>query len=413
MMKRAIVFSGGGSRGAYECGAWQAIAELGIRLDGAYGTSIGAFNAALAAQGDVDTAVRLWDTITIRQIIGSVDDDDFSVERMISRKRDIVPFLLENAKGFHLDIAPLEQMLNEHIDEGRIRASGMQLGMMLTRVPSFTGQDVRLADIPQGRLSDYLLASASCFPVFPMRAIGDDRYIDGGYSDNMPIGMAIADGAEEIIAVDIHPQPTHPEFARMPFLKLIHPLHELGNFLDFNPARLRRSRMMGYYDAMKAYGRFDGIRYTFSRVGDLQIAGAARRYAARIGTFEACAVRHSGDAALIAALGSETPLRTLSWKELLLRGLELCAQIMCFREDAIYDMDLLAARILNYVRGGDEVDISDRGFAEAMRADGRAKMRYLYRAMRIDDGFALRYERKLSEQSGVTAAAMVLLAMEG
>ena len=27
-MKRALVFSGGGSRGAYECGAWQALREL-------------------------------------------------------------------------------------------------------------------------------------------------------------------------------------------------------------------------------------------------------------------------------------------------------------------------------------------------------------------------------------------------
>ncbi|MDO4371041.1 MAG: patatin-like phospholipase family protein [Clostridia bacterium] len=412
-MKRAIVYSGGGSRGAYECGAWQAIDELGIRLDGAYGTSIGAINAALTAQGDLDQAVRLWDTITLKQVLGAVDEEDFSVDHMISRKRDIVPFLLENAKNFRMDVGPLMELLHNNIDEGKIRASGKALGMMLTRVPSLTGRDVRLADIPQGRLAEYVLASASCFPVFPMCVIDDERYIDGGYSDNMPIGMALADGAEEIIAVDIHPQPTHPEFTRMPFLKLIHPLHELGNFLDFNPARLRRSRMMGYYDAMKAYDRFDGIRYTFARVNDLQIADAARRYAARIGAFEAGAVRRNGDAALISALGSETPLRMLSWKEMLLRGLELCAQIMCFREDAIYDMDQLTDRILTFVRSGDEVDTSDRGFAEAMRADGRTQMRYLYRALRADDAFAAGNERKLSEMSGAAAAAMYLLAVEG
>ena len=396
-MKRAIVFSGGGSRGAYECGAWQAIEELGIRLDGAYGTSIGAINAALTAQGDVERAVHLWDTITLKQVLGSVDDADFSVDHMISRKRDIVPFLLENAKNFHMDVGPLTELLHANIDESKIRASGRMLGMMITRVPSLTGRDVRLADIPQGRLSEYLLASASCFPVFPMCVIDEERYIDGGYSDNMPIGMALADGAEEIIAVDIHPQPTHPEFSRMPFLKLIHPLHDLGNFLDFKPERLRRSRMMGYYDAMKAYERFDGIRYTFARVNDLQIADAARR---------------NGDAALIAALGSETPLRRLSWKELMLRGLELCAQIMCVREDAIYDMDQLTGRILGYVRSGDAVDTSDRGFAEAMRADGRTQMRYLYRALRADDTFAVGNERKLSEMGGAAAAAMYLLAVE-
>ena len=56
-MKRALVLSGGGSRGAYECGAWQALRELNVRLDGVYGTSIGALNAALVAQGDLEAAV--------------------------------------------------------------------------------------------------------------------------------------------------------------------------------------------------------------------------------------------------------------------------------------------------------------------------------------------------------------------
>ena len=52
-MKRALVLCGGGSRGSYEIGVWQALDELGVRLDGVYGTSIGALNAALVARGDV------------------------------------------------------------------------------------------------------------------------------------------------------------------------------------------------------------------------------------------------------------------------------------------------------------------------------------------------------------------------
>ena len=63
-MKRALVFSGGGSRGAYECGAWQALEEMNIRIDAVYGTSIGAINAALVAQGDLTTALELWENHT-------------------------------------------------------------------------------------------------------------------------------------------------------------------------------------------------------------------------------------------------------------------------------------------------------------------------------------------------------------
>ena len=96
-MNRALVLSGGGSRGAYECGAWQALRELNVRLDGVYGTSIGALNAALVAQGDLDAALDLWNNISIRQIVAVDEDEDFSVDTMLSRKRDIIPFLLENA----------------------------------------------------------------------------------------------------------------------------------------------------------------------------------------------------------------------------------------------------------------------------------------------------------------------------
>ena len=91
-MKRALVLSGGGSRGAYEIGAWQALAELGVRLHAVYGTSIGAINAALVAQGDLDLAKELWAHITVRQIVAT-DEEDFSIDRMVSRKRDVVPFL--------------------------------------------------------------------------------------------------------------------------------------------------------------------------------------------------------------------------------------------------------------------------------------------------------------------------------
>lgn len=407
-MKRALVLSGGGSRGAYECGAWQALRELNIRLDGVYGTSIGAVNAALVAQGDFDIALELWENIRMDQIVSLEEGEELSVERMVHRKRDLIPFLLENARNFLMDVTPFEELMARTIDEGRVRASGMELGMMLTHVPSLNSVEVRLKDVPQGRLHDYILASAACFPIFPLKQIGGERYMDGGYADNMPIAMAIGDGAEEIIAVDIHPQPVHPEYASMPFLTQIHPLHELGSFLDFNPARLRRSRLMGYHDTMKAYGRFDGIRYTFTRVNDLKVSAAARRYVQRVALFDAQAKDRDGDAVLIHALGAETPLRKLSWKDCLLRGLELCAQVMGFREDAIYDMDVLAGRLLTFVCAQDSGDTGEKGLAEAARMGSRELVAYIANAMMRDPDFEIRCARRLADYPMETAAAMVL-----
>lgn len=413
-MKRALVLSGGGSRGAYECGAWQALKEMNIRIDGVYGTSIGAINAALVAQGDLDTAVRLWNNIRLNQIIDVEEEEEFNIDRMLSGMRDLIPFLIENAKNFRMDISPLVKLVHETIDEGRIRASGMDFGVMLTRFPQLSGVEVRISDIPQGRLEDYLIASASCFPVFPIKNIDGERYIDGGFADNMPVGMAIADGADEIIGVDIHPQPVHPEYLCMPFMKLIHPLHELGGFLDFNPELLRRSRLMGYYDTMKAYGHFDGVRYTFQRVSDLKLSELARRYVLRIARFDARMDGRGDDAVLIGAIGAETPARRLSWKDSLLRGVELCAQAFGFREDAVYEFDTLAKRMLDYARAQAELTElpSDRSIAEAARGGSRSLTVHLYSAMRWDGDFINRCAKKLSDYPMETAAAMLLNTLE-
>ena len=91
-MKRALVLCGGGSRGAYEIGAWRALTELGVRFQGVYGTSIGALNAALVARGDVEAASQLWQNIRLSQIMTVEDEDDFAIERMVSNKRDVIPF---------------------------------------------------------------------------------------------------------------------------------------------------------------------------------------------------------------------------------------------------------------------------------------------------------------------------------
>lgn len=414
-MKRALVLSGGGSRGAYEIGAWQALEELNVRLDAVYGTSIGALNAGLVAQGDAERAANLWNSITIGQII-KTDGEDFSIDRMISRKRDVIPFLLENAKYLHADVSPLENLLNTYLDERRVRASGMELGVMTVRAPQMQPVPMRLKDMPEGQLRDWLIASASCFPVFPARKIGGALYVDGGYYDNMPVDMALADGAEEVIAVSVHPQPLHPEYTRMPFLRLIHPLHDLGGFLDFNPLLLKRARRMGYYDAMKSFGRFDGIRYTFTHQSEIATGRKARRFMRTVAAFDAEVITRTAfksgeemNAPLISALESETPLRHLTWKEVWLRGLELCAQQMGFREDAIYDPDALTRRITEYARHGEAVnELPGWKVWEIAKMGSRELISYLYRALTQLGEFPQDCTETLSKFPKETAAALYL-----
>ena len=66
-----IVFSGGGAKGAYEIGVWKALDELNLagKVTGISGTSVGALNALLFAQGDYDAAVRVWEQVQKKDLI--------------------------------------------------------------------------------------------------------------------------------------------------------------------------------------------------------------------------------------------------------------------------------------------------------------------------------------------------------
>lgn len=415
-MKRALVLNGGGSRGAYQIGAWQALDALGVRFDGVYGTSIGALNAALFAQGDLDGAVKLWSNITVRQIMAVEDDDDFAIDRMISHKRDVIPFLRENARHLRMDISPLEALARGHLDEGRIRARGLRLGVMATRAPQLTGAPMLLEQMKPGSLADWVIASASCFPIFPARSIDGQRYIDGGYYDNLPIDMALADGMDAVVAVELRPEHTHPEYARMPWLTTVRPLHSLGGFLDFNPDLLRRSRLLGYQDAMKRWGRLDGFRYAFRRVDALAVSDGAHRLMAAVLGFDGELIRrgliHRGqpaNAPLLAALQRETGEGPLGWKAVWLRGLELCAEALGQREDAIYDSDALIRRARAFCEGQAFSERFDDGGLQAVRRRGsRALLAFVYQRLAGGEPFPPETLKRLGETPMEVVGAMFL-----
>ena len=419
-MKRALVLNGGGSRGAYQIGAWQAFDELGLRFDGVYGTSIGALNAALFAQGDLPGAVSLWSNITVKQIMAVKDEDDFAIDRMISRKRDVIPFLMENAQHLRMDISPLEALVRQRVDEGRVRATGMRLGVMTCKAPQMTGLPVRLDDMAPGSLADWVIASASCFPIFPARHIAGQRYIDGGYCDNLPVDMALADGMDEIVAVELHPEFTHPEYARMPWLTSVRPLHNLGGFLDFNPDLLRRSRLLGYHDAMKRFGRLDGFLYTFRRVNALDAAGEARGYMAALLRFDGEIIRRGianlgqpANAPLLAALGRETGGKALEWRDVWLRGLELCAGAMSFRVDAIYDAGALLRRCREYCEAQTFAEKPDENGVQAVaRRGSRALLAFAYRQFAAGATLPPEALRRLAEHPAEAAGALFLASVK-
>ena len=58
-------------------------------------------------------------------------------------------------------------------------------------------------DISREQAVSIIMASASCFPAFPMMDIDGQKYIDGGYADNVPISLIKEMNADKIIVIDV------------------------------------------------------------------------------------------------------------------------------------------------------------------------------------------------------------------
>lgn len=81
-MKQAIALAGGGTKGAYQVGAWKAMRELGIPFDIVTGTSIGSVTAART--GRTSTAARRTSRPTARSCTNTLMRSAFSPRRWIS-----------------------------------------------------------------------------------------------------------------------------------------------------------------------------------------------------------------------------------------------------------------------------------------------------------------------------------------
>ena len=65
-----LAFAGGGAKGAWQIGAWKALEEKGLRAKAVSGTSGGALNATLYAQGDLSRAEKAWSSIDRTKLLG-------------------------------------------------------------------------------------------------------------------------------------------------------------------------------------------------------------------------------------------------------------------------------------------------------------------------------------------------------
>ncbi len=194
-VRRALVLSGGGGRGAYQAGVWRRLQEIGWKPDMVCGTSIGSVNGALIGSGyDADKLEDFWQKLHEHKIINLSlwKRLKYHFKKMVGKNPEWQAYMSSD---------PLRKVLTEAIDIDLLRQDNPRVTVAATNIR--TAQLEYFSD--EELLVDHIVASCSIPLLFPWCEIAGERYWDGAVYSNTPVFPALEAGAKEILVVLLTP----------------------------------------------------------------------------------------------------------------------------------------------------------------------------------------------------------------
>lgn len=329
--RKALVLAGGGARGSYQVGVWRALTELGWNPQIITGTSVGSLNGAMFALDLYETARDMWTSIRSQDVM-ELPEETRNLTELHQFLRDVV-----RAGG--MDVTPLEEIVERVLDEDALRASPIRFGLVTVEKRGLKPRELPLEEIPKGKVKDYLLASAACFPALRAKQIDGVQFLDGGYRDNMPTGLAQKMGAEELVCVDLEGVGiTLPNRTGLP-TTMVRSYWELGDILHFDPDTARRNIELGYYDTLRAFGRLRGCAYAVAK--NEQTAQDAAAFRQRFD-----AVQKAVKAKYPVTLTADLALKLANMQDAVLAPLEAAAEDVGVDPTRYYTVETLAKAFL-------------------------------------------------------------------
>ena len=264
-----LALQGGGSHGAFTWGVLdRLLEEPWLTIAGISGTSAGAMNAAVLADGWTaggatgarEALEKYWRSVSraaafspmqrspLDRLMGnwSLDTSPAYIftdlmSRLLS-PYDLTPF------GFN----PLRKILIENIDFERLARAPIKLFVTATRVRTGRGRIFRNAEIT----ADVLLASACLPTMFRAIEIDGEPYWDGGYAGNPTITPLVREtDAHDTIVVQINPteRPEAPRTAA----DILNRVNEIS----FNSPLMKELRMIALLRQVADPGNGEGARW--------------------------------------------------------------------------------------------------------------------------------------------------------
>jgi NTE family protein len=179
----ALVLSGGGAKGAWEAGAAVALIERGVPVRLVAGSSAGALNAAMLADGRLDRLQALWRSLSRDQVYELRPGVIFA-----GLLPGWVTLLALDAAGSLFDPAPLRQLIAGSLDFERIRASPRRLLVVTTDLARRAPRVFDNANVSV----EALMAAAAVPGAFPPVSVDGALLVDGGLTGRAPVLEALA-----------------------------------------------------------------------------------------------------------------------------------------------------------------------------------------------------------------------------
>jgi len=269
-----LALQGGGAHGAFTWGVLdRLLEEPWLRIEGISGTSAGAMNAAVLADGFVKggadgARARLelfWKSVSdaaqlspfrrspLDILLGRWTLDTSPVFLAFDlMARVFSPYDL-NPRG----INPLTNILAECIDFKRLAKASMKWFVTATNVLTGRGRVFRNAELTP----DVLLASACLPTMFQAIEIDGEAYWDGGFAGNPTITPLIRECAStDTILVQVNPveRPGTPRTAQ----DILNRVNEVS----FNATLLKELRMIALLRQVSDPGNSEGARWAKMRI---------------------------------------------------------------------------------------------------------------------------------------------------
>lgn len=237
---RALVISGGGSKGAFAGGVAQYLLEdKGYEYDLLLGTSTGSLLIPHLALGNVDKIHGIYTSVTMNDI--------FNINPFIVKKKDGIDYvtinhlnvILQYFKGkrtFGESKKLLRYLKRNFTEEEFLELKSKNCEVVVT-VTNFSTNEVEyksIKDFDYHEFCEWIWISSNYIPFMSLVMKNNCEYGDGGFSSLVPIREAIVRGATEVdvIILETEMQVTPKSIGKNPFSLMIDLFQTLLNQVE-------------------------------------------------------------------------------------------------------------------------------------------------------------------------------------